>query len=289
MAAGDLITDTYQVEWRNTLWGYPATNIGLTNLQGWLDAPNLRGSNADRPGRHGTYPGQKRATERVIEVELTAIDDDPTALTAIKTAVAYDEDPVEEELVIWAGTTDPQLVYARLERCAVPTDHDWSLGHQRATLQWVASDPRRYTVGLQTSPVIGLPAAAVAGLAFPIAFPVSFGTGSGVQTLTVTNSGDVPTWPTITINGPVTGPIVTNATTGQVLMFAAGFEVEAGQQLVIDTDARAATLNGVSRSDALVIRGWFPLNKGDTVITFSGAGAYDPAAGLYITWRDAWL
>ncbi len=289
MAAGDLITDLYQVEWRNTLWGAPATTVGLTNIQGWLDTPSLRGQNADRPGRHGTYPGRKRAGERVIEVELTVVDDDPTALNTINDVTALDEDPAEEELAIWAGTYEPQLVYARLERRAVPTDHDWSLGHHRATLQWVATDPRRYSITEHTSPVIGLPTTTAGGLAFPDAFPLNFGSGSGVQTLTITNAGTVPTWPTITITGPVTGPIVTNATTGQVLQFAASFEVGAGQQLVIDTDARAATLAGVSRSDALVIREWFPLNKGDTTITFRGQGAYDPAAGLYVTWRDAWL
>ncbi len=49
--AGSLITDVWQVEWRETLWGWPATDVGITARDGWLSFA-LRGANADRPGRH---------------------------------------------------------------------------------------------------------------------------------------------------------------------------------------------------------------------------------------------
>jgi hypothetical protein len=47
---------------------------------------------------------------------------------------------------------------ARLERRAIPTDHEWSVGNHRCTLQWVATDPRRYSLAEYTSPLVGLPA-----------------------------------------------------------------------------------------------------------------------------------
>jgi hypothetical protein len=102
--------------------------------------------------------------------------DDPSILAAIRAATVPDEDPVEEPLAIWAGTSEPQRVMARLERRAIPTDHEWSVGHHRCVLQWVATDPRRYSVAEYTSGMVGLLSPGVGGLSFPLSFPLSFGT-----------------------------------------------------------------------------------------------------------------
>ncbi len=285
--AGTLITAELELEWRNTLWGYPATGLGITDLTGWLDY-TLRGSNLDRPGRHGTLPGQTHAEERVIEVELTAIDDDPTLLATLRRLTVPDEDPAEEPLAIWAGTDQPQLVMAKLKRRAIPTDFEWSVGHHRATLQFAASDPKRYAVNESTSPTVGLPSPGVGGLTFPLTFPLAFGTPGTPGSTTVTNAGEAPTWPIYTLTGPITGPIITTGIS--VLRFATDFELALGQTIVIDTDTRSVLLDGVARPDVLTQREWAYLPAGvPTVVAFNGQGSYDPAAGLQVTWRSAWI
>jgi hypothetical protein len=286
--AGSLITTEFELEWRGNLWGWPATDIGITSMDGWLGY-QLRGSNIDRPSRHGAYPGLKRMSERTIEVELTSFSDDPTLLAAIRQATVPDEDPVEEPLAICAGTTEPQRVMARLERRAIPTDHDWSVGHHRCVLQWVATDPKRYAIAETVSPLVGLPAPGIGGLSFPLSFPLSFGTPGIPGVVTVTNLGEVAAWPTYVVTGPVTAPIITNTTSGRVLQFASSFTLEAGQTLTIDTDARSVVLDGAARRDALQIADWAPLTVGDNVIVFNGSGTYDPAAGLTIRWRNSWV
>lgn len=284
--AGELLTADLQVEWRGVLWGWPATSVGVTDLKGWFDY-SLRGSNADRPGRHGTMPGLKRGNERVVEVELTSLDDDEAILESIRAATTLDEDPVEEPLVVWAGTAEPRYVRARLERRAIPTDFDWSVGHHRAVLQWTVTDPRLYSVAEHESSLVGLPAAGPTGLVFPLTFPLAFGAGGSSNSTTVTNAGDTATWPTFVITGPVAGPTITTAT-GRKLQFASSFEVAAGSTMTVDTFARGVTVDGVSRSGDLIVRDWFPLPPGDTRLTFAGSGAYDPAAGLRVRWRDSW-
>lgn len=286
--AGALITAEYEVEWRGVLWGWPASYAAVTNLDGWLSY-ELRGSNIDRPLRHGSYPGLKRMGERTIEVELTSMTDDPTVLAAIRAATVPDEDPVEEPLAIWAGTTEPQRVMARLERRAIPTDFEWSVGHHRCALQWVATDPRRYSIAEYTSGMVGLPAPGIGGLSFPLSFPLSFGTPGIPGVITVTNAGEAVTWPTYTVTGPVTGPVITNTTSGKVLQWASSFELAAGQTMVVDTDSRSVVVDGVARRDALQVADWGPLLLGDNVIVFNGSGSYDPAAGLVIKWRSSWV
>jgi hypothetical protein len=285
VAAGDQITRDCQVEWRGVLWG-EGTSVGLADLPGWLDAPDLRVQSTGRPDRHGVYAGRSLAGARVVEVLLTAVSDDLTLVDGIRAATAIAEDPTEEELVVWFGTGAAQLVYARLVRRALPTDLDWVTGVRRCRLQFMAPDPRRYSV-TEYSASIGLPPTPSGGLAFPLAFPLDFGATTSVGQLTVTNGGDATTWPTLQIQGPVTGPIVTNVGTGDQLVFDPTWTVAAGETVEVDTDARSVTLAGVSRRDRLHRAGWFGLAPGDTNLTFTSVGAYDAAAELTVLWRDA--
>lgn len=285
--AGSLLTAEWQMEWRGELFGWPATQLAITNLSGWLDY-NLRGSNLERPGRHGSFPGSMHAEERTIEIELTSDSDDATVLAGLRRATVVDEDPAEEPLTLWAGTETPQVVLAKLKRRAIPTDYEFSVGYHRATMQWVASDPRRYAVSESTSPVVGLPSPGIGGLVFPLTFPLTFGTPGIAGSTTVTNTGEVPTWPTYTITGPVTGPIIT--TGGAVLRFRGDFDLALGQTAVIDTDTRSVLINGVARRDTLNLTEWVPLKAGvPTVVQFGGQGVYDPAAGLVVSFRPAFI
>lgn len=289
MTVGDLVTAPFQVQWRGELWGWPATAITISNLSGWLDRPAMRTGNTDRPGRHGAVPGQQRATSRLIEVEFTAAADDPQWLRRLADAVAPDEDPLEEPLVIWAGADEPQLVFARVERAAVPTGHAWSVGLERAMVQWVCTDPRRYGVQEQTA-AIGLPTVAGLGLPFPLVFPLDWGAGLGGGQMSLVHAGNVATWPVWEITGPVTGPIISNLDSGEQLVFDPGWTIPAGQTAVIDTDWRTVKIGDLSYDTKLFGRGWFPLPKASTTaVGFASVGGYDPAALLTGRWRHAYM
>lgn len=286
MGAGDHITEPWQIEWRDQVWGGAASNVQIVDLVGWLEKPALRGSNVDRPNRHGFFPGQKFSEGRTVEVELTvtADDDDFATLRSLEDAFAYDEEPVEEELAIWAGTVQPQMIRARLEKVAVPTDHEWSVGHHRVRCQWVASDPRRYVFWVAVSSVLGMPGGASTGITFPVTFPVTFGTGVSSGSLTLWNGGNVSTWPTFTLTGTLVAPTITRSDTGQKLQFAPSYILGDGETMTIDTYDRTVTISGVSRRDQLVVADWFSLPpKADTIITLTSTGAYDSSAGLQAT------
>lgn len=285
---GSLITKQWQVEWRGVVWGGEDETTALTDLTGWLDKPSLRGGSTDRPGRHGAIAGRKHAEGRTVEVELTvtADDEDMALLRAIDDVCAFEEEPVEEPLVIWAGTTSPQLIAARLEKAAIPTDHDWSVGHHRIRLQWVASDPRRYDFLAYTSPVLGMPGGAVTGITFPITFPITFGGGVASGSLSLPNTGNAPAFPVFTLTGELSAPVITRSDTGQRLQFAPSFVLGDGQTLVVDTGTRSVLMDGVSRRDALVVADWFTLPRNsNTVVALGSTGAYDPSAGISAQYR----
>jgi hypothetical protein len=289
MIIGDLITDQWQVQWRETLLGWPATNLVVSNVTGWLDGPPRRTNNLDRPGQHGQFLSSQKTSARTIEVTFVDVDDDPAAFESLLNVIAPGESDLEEPLVIYLRD-QPYLVSGRVDNQAVPTDQDWSVGYRRMTLRWTCTDPRKYGMVLHSANT-DLPEPGVGGLVFPLVFPLNFGTDPVVGTLAAFNAGSVPTWPTLTFTGPVTGPIITNATTGAKLIFDPTFALGAGQSVVINTNLKQVLLGtGQNRRGSLFTANWFSFPNGaTTVLSFDSISAYDPGAILTATWRDAWM
>lgn len=285
--SGEQVTRPMQVQWRGVLIGDTDRRVLLSEVRGWLDSPDMRTSDSDRPGRHGQFPGSMFAGGRTIEVDFTILDE--SMLAAMQAAPIPDENPVEESLTVWVGTAQAQTVQARCARWSLPTDAQFAAGYRRGTYQFKATDPRKYGTSLRTAST-GLPAPVDSGLAFPLAFPLDFGAGVQGGDMTVYNGGDAAMWPVWIIDGPVTGPIITCLDTGKQLAFDSSFTVLAGQQLVIDTDSRSVLLAGTtSRRDQVTTAQWFPLpGNARTRVGFSAA-AYDAGARLSVQWRDSWL
>jgi len=285
---GELVTAPHHLQWRDRLWGWPLSPWTISNLRGWHDLPPVRSAQVDRPDRHGVHLGKLRAGARLIEVELTqaADDDGVDLLEDVRDATALDEDPAEEPLTIWSGTGEPQTVWARLERRSVPTDWQWSIGHRRVVMQWLASDPRRYSAGPELSASVGLSPPVDGGLEFPLLFPLDFGDSVGAQILRPFNAGNVAVWPLIDLAGPLMGVRLVSSLTGQVLAFDPAWEIPAGQTVSVDTGNRSVTLAGVSQRTRLHTAQWFPLaKKSETPIVVTTTGAYDPASQVTVRWR----
>lgn len=129
----------------------------------------------------------------------------------------------------------------------------------------------------------------VAGLASPMTSPLSASAGTA-GLLTITTLGTRPTWPVLTVYGPITNPTITSRRAG--LSIVLNYALNAGDYLVLDTNPRQRTikLNGAaSRYSALVfaLSSWWPLYPGDNDVVL-GAASYSAGASLSVQYRDAW-
>ncbi|MGI5232856.1 phage distal tail protein [Actinoallomurus sp. CA-142502] len=268
------VVDESGVQWR------------LLTVDGWHGRSGVgaRTARADRPGRDGQFRGPAYRSERIITLGGLAYAPDAASLEAAGETIAAlcDDASVLHTLV---GTDASGID----KQALVELNAESKFEHQTSRvaawqIQLAAPDPRRYAT-TASSASCGL-ATVSGGLAFPLAFPLDFGSAGG-GAMTLTNTGTTSTWPTWTITGPAPNPVIINTDTGERLALA-GLTVEAGQTLVLDTDARTVLLAGVaSRRGALATADWFPLRKGVTRVAFQAA-AYDPAASLTATWRSAW-
>lgn len=172
-----------------------------------------------------------------------------------------------------------------------------------AYLRWTATGAQRVEVAVRrTSPprITGQRAKSFL-IGMTAADPRIYGVTTNVQAASVVNSsgayaavtasnvGSVATYPTISITGPITNPILTNATSGKVLSLTR--TIAAGDRVDLDfTNRTIKTQAGSSVYSSLnyTTSEWWPINPGSNSITLTGTFV-STAAQLSVGWRDAWL
>ncbi|GAA1454118.1 hypothetical protein [Nocardiopsis tropica] len=126
------------------------------------------------------------------------------------------------------------------------------------------------------------------GITWPVTWPITWAPGGARQDGLV-NSGDKPTWPVITINGPVAQPEVELVGTGRSLRL--DMTIPANRTITIDTRPWARTIR---RDDGASFRHTakgaaladFQLPVGQTVLRYSGTDM-SGTSSCTVTWRDA--
>jgi hypothetical protein len=269
------------------------TPYGIVKLEGF-DKPKVRSGNTSRPRARGSFVGLNLLDTRTITLTF---DVGPPfgsygnlygALQALRTACSTEG---TTEYPLWVRLPNgPQMAcMARVLQKSVPWDVVADLGQlaQNCSLQWEATDPYLYTVPT-TAPSIGLPAGS-GGLSFPLSFPLRFGASNPNQ-ITYTNTGDVPCFPVLVINGPCAIPAIQNTAVAGAPILSFDITLNTGDQLVVDTDLQSVVLYpagqtvGTPLPEVLVAGSvWWSLITGTNYIVFTSANS-SPVAGTLTMW-----
>lgn len=284
MTAGDLISDDWQFELRDYLFG-SGQPVGVVSVQGLEDLPEVRVADVARARAHGSVPGPQHTGDRVILIEVDAARTTTGTLrdTVNAWAAATALGDVEVPLVWQLPGTGKRRAMVRVRRRELPVDRRFGYGFARGRIQLVATDPRVYdnteSVG---STAVG---AVTGGLGFPHGFPHGFGTATA-GTIDVTNGGNTPAPWTATLVGPLTHPRIT-LVDGDGDLELGAFTLAAGDTLELDSLNRTVLLNGTaSRYGELTRRSWFDLPVGDPIIQLTASSG---TGTLEVRWRSAWL
>ncbi|WP_405561924.1 phage distal tail protein [Streptomyces sp. NBC_01180] len=265
--------------------------------------PPLDSGSVPRSDAHGSFPGRLLAQARTIGLSDLMVRAPRATIGAVVGALGAGLGPVEDELplVAWLDERGPLLVWARATRRAIPTGTGYRLGTiLGGAVEFEASDPRRYELVEQTA-VARLPVPEP-GLAWPLAYPLEFGSPGSTGGLSVTNTGAAATHPVIEFRGPVERPSITNLATGDTLEY--DLPLVADDVLTVDTRAGTVVLNGTaSRLGTATSRSQpeqtFTLAGGQlndqgvflpatTDLTFRAApGSTDTAASVVVRYRSA--
>ncbi|MFF3498589.1 phage distal tail protein [Streptomyces sp. NPDC003247] len=292
VAPGSLITRDGQMQWAGLLLG-PGTpyEIDRGGLTGWEDLPEYDSSDADHPTAHGAWPGARYAKPRKVGATVWTVpagsgsDSSLTATRALRQALLLGD--AERWLAVRLhGET--LAVRARVSQRVLAADRTYTTqGVSRASVQWYATDPRRYSVTEQTA-VTGAPQPE-SGLTWPLTWPLYWGQAASTGDVNAENSGSAPTHPVITFTGPCGNPTVTDRSSSRRLRYQ--ITLAAGDELTVDTAAGTVTLNGTAsrRNTAAADSSpeeLFAFEPGRAQLAFR-PDTYDTGARMTVRWRAA--
>ncbi|KOG89512.1 hypothetical protein ADK38_13890, partial [Streptomyces varsoviensis] len=216
---GSLITRDGQIQWAGLLFG-PGTpyQIDSTGLTGWDDLPGLDSADVARPDQHGSWPGAQWAKPRTVSAAVWLLPGRPeqAADVAREFRAATGVHDSEQWLAVRLhGET--LACRARVDRRVIPLDRTYQTqGVAKATLQWLSTDPRRFSSSEQSvrttlpvpEPGLVWDGADRAGGAEGLRWPLEWGTADFIAdgTVTATNGGDAPVNPVVEFRGPVRRP-----------------------------------------------------------------------------------
>jgi hypothetical protein len=266
----------------------PGTPWRWDNLEGWEDTPGIDSGTVLKASDHGGWPGTFFAQTRTVTASLV-IRSEPGQMqgTVRQLAAATPIDAEDEQpLVVQFDDETPLVIFARCTRRAVAVSRTNRVGFTRGSIQFEASDPRKYSL-IESQATTQLPQPET-GLVWPLNWPLAFGNPGSTGNISATNSGDAPTHPVFEIKGPCSKPSITNIGTGALLEY--DIDLSSTDTLYIDTGQETVTANrlytATTRSQPEKA---FVLPPGPSALAFrSDDSPPDPASTLLVTWRSAY-
>ena len=265
-----------------------------------FDLPATRTGDTNRPRGRGEFIGLDEFSGRDLTLTLDvggsafgSYTNLESALAAIR-AVTNTADNGATEYPMFVQFPNAPLfgIMARARKRAFTPTMATALGNlaQDYVIQFHATDPFFYDQTQTVSLTLPTP---IGGFTFDFTFNISFGGGSNPGTTTLTNVGDVESYPQLTVMGPCTYPAISNITTGQAIQF--GVTMASGDKLIIDTDLQTATYYNSGSSSgysvmATIQQGWswWSLGPGANTIEFTSTDATSVAGTLSIDWASAY-
>jgi len=272
----------------------------IMTIDGLEDLPVIRNQDDNRGYQDGMWTGRDFLSGRMLTFTITVRGDTNYTMNYYLDLLQANLVPQQQGtglLQFQLPGSDLQRINARVRRRAIQINTDYSSGMATAIYEFFCPDPRYYDDQEKTTDLSN--STAVAGRTYnrvytatatnpsnPNATGMSYGGGAGAPNL-ITNSGWTTTYPEITIQGPAINPKITDVTAGAFLLIDA--TIGTNDQLVLNTDYRTVTLNGVNRRALLNNSStWFAAPPGTSYYTFTATGT-DGNTACVVSWRNAYI
>ena len=233
------------------------------------------------PMQHGDSDVDFRLDPRIMQLPIvaitTSIDDYYTARGRLLSV--FSPSNVVGTLTVTTSTWSRSIDVKVLGGMAFDTDPQ--VGYTlRAVIQLRADDPTWYDANPLT--INGSSGIAGTPTAYPVVYPRTYGTANINATTTYSYDGTWLSYPVITATGPITGLVITNNTTGQVITttgsIAAGrtytYDLRYGKKTVYD-DLGNNQIATVASSSNLAT---WAIVTGTNSISITASSSSSPAA-----------
>ena len=203
----------------------------LTGLDGIGMSPTKRITEQGSQ-QHGASDLGFRLQPRRIALALLAKGGDDAAWLERRNALLRIFRPSDTplKLRLTSGETVRQIDCYYSGEMGMPAEGDTGPRWQRAAIELIAPDPTWYD---PDGEVVAFSLGGGGLLAIPLTVPMAVGASTIDQSIPVSYDGTWDAYPIITLQGPMTNPVIRNQTMGDKLDFAA-VTIPAGETYVID-------------------------------------------------------
>jgi hypothetical protein len=283
------LTTLYAFQFNGLTFGGAGSPYQIQSVDGLEGLPQIRNQDDNRGYADGMFTGQDFLSGRTLTIIFN------TFATSGGASAQANYNSIQQKLLPQVSGTTPlyffinaggteQYISARVRALRTTIDPNFTYGYITTQVEFFCPDPNYYDSTLQTASLVlgsGL------GRIYNRTFNYTYGTGVAPFT-TVTNAGWATTYPTITFNGPITNPIIGNATTGNYIYLLGNFADT--DVIVVNTQDKLITLNGQPARN-LMLGGstWFALPTGTSNIFWLGSGTLAGTTAGTITWRNAYI
>jgi hypothetical protein len=252
------------------------------SITGW-DSPDVAGAVIQRGADHGGWATGQWYAPRALTLTLRASCPN-WATRDLARSILQQVIPVNDLCTLQYNEPIPKQMAVRRSGQIVETAEN--LQEVEFACVLIAPDPRKYSTILKTwSPSV---LKQTTNLSVSFTVPPTLPNQTQVASASNYNAGNFETRPVVQITGPLHSPGVKLVNTGQSVTYSY-LTLAAGEQLVLDFDARMAWHNGTyTRSD--INSAWFVLQPGNNTLQLLSGNLQSTDQGLMLVQhRDAWI
>lgn len=282
------LTQQYSFSFNNQTFGGTGSPYQIQSVEGLESLPEIRRQDDNRGYADGMFSGRDFYGGRSVFVTfLTLGSGSNTAQENYNTiqSVFLPQTSGTTPLYFYINGSQ-QFLNARVRGLRTTLDPNYTYGYIVSQVEFFCPDPAYYNDDLQTAYLAYTPPT---GRVYNRTYNLTYGGGSSVITTTITNNGWATTYPTITINGPITNPEVGNLTSGGSLLFQGSYaDIDF---IEIDLYNKLITLNGDPARNLLTSGTWFAAPPGNSNFYLTGLAGSTlvNVTQAVVEWRSAYV
>ena len=285
------LTEVYSFSFSGQTFGGAGSPYQILSVDGLEGLPSVRNQDDNRGYADGSFSGRDFLNGRTISIifqtfATTGVSAQTNYNTLHKVLLPQSSGTTPLYFKVPAQLTSEQYINARVRGLKTTLDPNFTYGFITSQVEFFCPNPDYFNNNEQTATLLFSPPT---GRIYNRIYNLLYGGGSVAITTTVTNNGWATAYPTITLNGPITNPVLGNNTTENALTFTGTYSSD--DLLVIDLYNKLVTLNGVSARNLLLSGTWFGAPPGNSEFYLTGVlgSTLVGVTQAVITWNSAYV
>lgn len=282
-----VLTQPYSFSFNGLTFGGTGSPYQIQSVDGLEALPSLRTQDDNRGYADGMFSGRDFYAGRTVTIIFNTFGSGATsAQENYNTIQSYllPQTSGTTPLYFLMPPSNTEFLNARVRALRTVIDPDYTYGKITSQVEFFCPNPCYFSYNQQTATLTYSPPT---GRIYNRIYNLIYGGGSTLITTSVTNNGWANTYPTITLNGPITNPVLGSTTQNASLEF--NVTLSSTDYLVVDLYNKLITLNGQPARNLLIEGTWFWAQPGNNDFYLTGVDTLAGTTQATVTWNSAYV